>query len=230
MNADGYDGLGLAYRYDGQLDKSIAAYRKMLSLSPDAGWDHTALGQVLLWKGDPQAALAEFEKEPIEVFRLSGLTQAYSALGRQAESDAAFAELMKKYPDTKPFVLAQVLASRGDTAIRHARYSRATADIDPGAVAVFRPRAAARTRALLAARRLGLAPEQLAAIKLTSTCRNTGAAFPELTHGTSPRRPTRVDASSGSFSRNVNPILNTDRPVSLRTNPMNRAPPDLLRW
>ena len=169
VNLDAYDGLGLAYRYNGQLDESIASYRKLLSLAPNAGWDHTALGDVLLQKGDAAAALAEFQKEPVEVFRLSGLTMGYGALGRKAEADAAFAELMKKYTNTKPFIVAQVLATRGDIdgAFQMLENAARIHDIDLGAVAVFPKFAVLHQdpRWLPLLRKLGLAPEQLAAIK-----------------------------------------------------------------
>jgi len=169
VSVEGYDGLGLAYRYKGQLDESIAAYRKLLSLAPDAGWYRTALGGVLLQKGDAEAALTEFRKEPIEVYRLGGLAMAYQALGRKAESDAAFVELMKKYPDTKPFATAAVLAYRGDIdrAFEMLETAARIHDIDLGALAVFPTFAPMHEdpRWLPLLRRLGLAPEQLAAIK-----------------------------------------------------------------
>jgi TolB-like protein/Tfp pilus assembly protein PilF len=169
VNIDGYDGLGLAYRYNGQLDESIVAYRKLLSLAPDAGWERTALGNVLLQKGDVNAALAEFQKEPIEVFRLSGLTDAYGVLGRKAESDAALADLMKKYPDTKPFIVATVLARRGDIDGAFEMLDKAARihDLDLGAAAVMPPLDVLHKdpRWLPLLRRLGLAPEQLAAIR-----------------------------------------------------------------
>jgi TolB-like protein/Flp pilus assembly protein TadD len=169
VNVNSYDGLGLAYRYDGQLDKSIAAYRKLLSLAPDAGWQRTALGDVLLDKGDAEGALAEFQKEPIEVYRLGALTRAYQALGRKAESDAAFAELKNKYPDTKPFSMAVVLAYRGDVDGAFATLEKAAQvnDIDLGATAVYPTFANLHKdpRWLPFLRKLGMAPEQLAAIK-----------------------------------------------------------------
>ena len=169
VSVDGYDGLGLAYRYTGQLDKSIAAYRKLLSIAPDAGWERTALGDVLLQKGDANSALAEYQKEPVEFFRLGGLSLAYRALGRQAESDAAFAELTTKYPDTKLFSIASLLAQRGDFDGAFEMLNKAARqhDLDLGAVAVYPPFVPMHDdpRWLPLLRRLGLAPEQLAAIK-----------------------------------------------------------------
>jgi TolB-like protein len=169
VSTHGYDDLALAYRYNGQLDESIAAYRKLLSLAPDAGWERTALGSVLLQKGDAEAALAEFQKEPIEVYRLGGLAMAYQVLGRKAESDAAFAEMMKKYPDTKPFSTASILVYRGDLDGAFEMLDKAARihDIDAGAMAIFPTFAPLHKdpRWLPLLRRMGLAPEQLAAIK-----------------------------------------------------------------
>ena len=172
MSVDGYDGLGLAYRYNGQLDKSIAAYRKLLSLAPDAGWERTALGNVLLQKGDADAALAEFQKEPDRGVppgrSCDGIPGArpQSRVGRRV-----LAELHpKKYPDTKPFSLASVLAYRGDYrwGLRDAGQGRPTCMTSTlGAIAIFPTFAPLHKdpRWLPLLRRMGLAPEQLAAIK-----------------------------------------------------------------
>jgi tetratricopeptide (TPR) repeat protein len=169
VNVDAYDGLGLAYRYNGQLDESIAAYRKLLSLAPDSGWEHTALGNVLVQKGELEAALAEYQKEPLESFRLGGLTIAYHALGRKAESDAALAEWIRKYPDTKPFSVASVRAFRGeiDEAFEMLDKAARQHDLDLGSLAVYPTFAAMHgdPRWLPLLRRLGMAPEQLAAVK-----------------------------------------------------------------
>jgi TolB-like protein len=169
VNVDAYDGLGLAYRYNGQLDESIAAYRKLLSLAPDSGWEHTALGNVLQQKGELEAALAEYQKEPLESFRLGGLTIAYHALGRKAESDAALAEWIRKYPDTKPFSMASVRAFRGeiDEAFEMLDKAARQHDLDLGSLAVYPTFAAMHgdPRWLPLLRRLGMAPEQLAAVK-----------------------------------------------------------------
>lgn len=169
VNVNSYDGLGLAYRYNGQFDKSVAAYHKLLSLAPNAGWQHTALGDVLVQQGDVNAALAEYQKEPVEVFRLDGLAFAYWRLGRKAESDAALAERIRKYPDTKLFSLASVLADRGDVdgAFEMLEKAALQHDLDLGAIAVFPLFAVMHDdpRWLPLLRRLGMSPEQLAAIR-----------------------------------------------------------------
>jgi tetratricopeptide (TPR) repeat protein len=169
VSGEAYDGLALAYRYSGRLDDSIAAYRKFISLAPTSGWSRTALGMVLLQKGDASAALAEFEQEPVEVFRLSGLTMAYQALGRTAESDAAFEELKRKYPDTKPFQMAAVLTARGDFdgAFAILEHGEQAKDLDMGALPANPNFAALHDdpRWLPMLRRLGIAPEQLAAVE-----------------------------------------------------------------
>ena len=169
VNMDAYDGLALAYRYSGRLDDSIAAYRKVLSLAPDSGFERTALGNVLLQKGDAEAALAEYQKEPIESFRLSGLTAAYHALGRKAESDAALAELNRKFPNIKPFTMAAVRALRGeiDLAFEMLDAAARQQDLDLGSVTVYPAFAVMYEdpRWLPLLHRLGTAPDQLAAIK-----------------------------------------------------------------
>jgi tetratricopeptide (TPR) repeat protein len=169
VNPDGYDLLALSYRYSGQLDKSVAAYRTILRLAPDSGWTHTALGHVLMQQGKPDAALAEYQQEPLEDHRLTGLARAYRALGRQAEADAAVAELMRKYANTRPFSIAAVMAERGDKDRAFALLDRAAEihDLDLGSIGTFPDFATLhddpRWPALL--RRLGQSKEQLAAIK-----------------------------------------------------------------
>ena len=169
LSTSGYDALGAAYRWRGQLPESIAAYRKEVSLSPDAAWAHFVLGSVLLQTGDAEAALAEFRKEPSESFRLTGLAMAYQTLGRKAASDAALAELMKKYMETKPYFIAAAMAYRGDIdrAFEMLDKAERNHDLELGSLAVYPAFATMHEdpRWLPLLRRLGLAPEQLAGIK-----------------------------------------------------------------
>ena len=170
VNTIAYTDLGLAYRYNNQLDKAIAAYRTVLDLAPDIGWQRTALGYIYLQNGDAAAALEEIQEEPVEAYRLSGLASVYWALGRKAESDAALAQVVQKYSDTKPFGIAAIYAQRGDADRAFEMLEKAAKinDLDLGAVATYPDFAGLHEdpRWLPLMRRLRCAPEQLDAIKL----------------------------------------------------------------
>jgi serine/threonine protein kinase/tetratricopeptide (TPR) repeat protein len=98
----------------GRLDEAIASYRTVLSLSPGNGVAHYQVGVAMLLRGDANGALAEFEQESVEVFRMIGLPMAYHALGRKAESDAALAALMAKYEKDMAYNMAGIHAFRGE--------------------------------------------------------------------------------------------------------------------
>ena len=80
----------------------------------DNGVAHYQLGMTLLLEGDGAGALAEFQQEPIEVFRMIGLPMAYHAVGRPAEADAALAALIASYEEEAAGNIAGVHAFRGD--------------------------------------------------------------------------------------------------------------------
>jgi tetratricopeptide (TPR) repeat protein len=169
VNADTHAHLAHAYRYAGRLDDAIAVSRTVLSLRPGYLWRHRTLGEMLLQKGDPEAALAEMQQESGEPPRLAGLSMVYHALGRSAESDAALAEIIKKYEKTSAASIAMVFAFRGepDRAFEWLDKAVQYNDTDLGATAVH-PMFAnihADPRWLPFLRRIGMAPEQLAAIK-----------------------------------------------------------------
>ena len=169
VNADTHADLAHAYRYAGRLDDAIAVSRTVLSLRPGYLWRHRTLGEMLLQKGDPEAALAEMQQESGEPPRLAGLSMVYHALGRRAESDAALAEIIKKYEKTSASSIAMVFAFRGepDRAFEWLDKAVQYNDTDLGATAVH-PMFAnihADPRWLPFLRRIGMAPEQLAAIK-----------------------------------------------------------------
>jgi hypothetical protein len=58
-------------------------------------------------RGDLDAALTESKAEPVPGARDQCLTIVYHALGRNAESDAALARLIKEFPDWGSGVAAQ---------------------------------------------------------------------------------------------------------------------------
>jgi len=173
VNSDGHHRLGLAYRYAGRLDEAIAEFRTTLALSPDATGTHLVLGEILLQKGDADAALVEIQKEPLEARRLGSLSMVYHALGRQAESDAVLAELIRKYEKTSADFIAIALAYRGEADLAFKWLDKAVRyhDTNLGSIAVYPMIANLHNdpRWLPFLRNLGMAPEQLAAIKFDVT-------------------------------------------------------------
>jgi len=158
--------LGVVQLSAGRLDAAIASYRTVLSLSPGNGGAHYALGVALLLRGDAAGALAEMEQETSEIWRMLGLPMAYHALGRKADSDAALAALIAKYGKDAPANIAYVYAFRDEA-------DPAFAWLDKAHDTGFAPIAAESLftnihgdpRWLPFLRKLGMAPEQLAAIK-----------------------------------------------------------------
>jgi TolB-like protein/Flp pilus assembly protein TadD len=169
VNVMGHDGLGHAYRAAGRLDDALAQFRTVLKLSPGFGSEHYFLGEVLLLKGDAKAALAEIQQEPFESYRRLGLSMAYHALGRKAESDAALDEVIRKHEQTMAFNIAYALAWRGeaDRAFEWLDKADRYRDLGLGLIARHPMLVSLHSdpRWLPLLRRLGKAPEQLAAIK-----------------------------------------------------------------
>jgi tetratricopeptide (TPR) repeat protein len=169
LDVDARFELGLSYWYAGHLNKALTELRTALRLYPDAMYGHAPIGEVLLQQGDVQGALTEMRQEPHEAFRLGGLSMAYSTLGREAESEAAFAEMAAKHGEAMAFYIAAVAAYRGDNDIAFEWLNRAEREDDPSlsALAVHpafhRLRQDPRWPPFL--RKLGLAPDQLAAVE-----------------------------------------------------------------
>jgi len=169
VNPPGHANLGTTYLYAGRLDEALESYRTALSLSPDAGSVQYGIGVAFLLKGDPAAALAAMQKESSEVWRTIGLPMVWHALGKNAESDAALAELIRMYGKESAYNVAYVLAYRGEADRAFEWLDKAAAYHDPGlATIVVNPLFAnihQDPRWLPFLRKLGKAPEQLAAIK-----------------------------------------------------------------
>ena len=169
IDASGHASLGLHYSYAGRLDAAIASYGTALSLSPGRAYAQYAIGVALLLKGDPAGALAAVQKESSEVWRTIGLPMAWHALGKKAESDAALAELVRKYAKDSAYNIAYVLAHRGETDRAFEWLDKAVTYHDPGLIDLAVDPLFASLhqdpRWLPFLRRIGKAPEQLAAIK-----------------------------------------------------------------
>ena len=113
LNPSRYQVLTLIQSSRGRLEEAEAAARRTLELIPLGPFGHSFLGNVLLLRGHPDAALAEFSKEAVEAARLGGIAMAHFAQGRKADSDAALTQ-MTKHPTDHPFYIARVYAFRGD--------------------------------------------------------------------------------------------------------------------
>jgi len=97
----------------GRFNEAIAAFRTALTLSPGYIGAQYRIGVALLLKGEPETALDAMQKEPFKAWRLIGLAMAHHALGRQADSDAAVAELVENYEQDAAYNIAYVMAFRG---------------------------------------------------------------------------------------------------------------------
>jgi TolB-like protein/Tfp pilus assembly protein PilF len=161
--------LGLAYQRAGHMDEAIAAYRAAQRLSPAMERVHVEIGFSLLMKGETDAALAEMRLEPRAAYRLSGLAFAHHALGHHAQSDAALQQLINEYGQDEMLLIANVLAFRGEADNAFGWLEKALERGDPNLYAVassqLRDKLHDDPRWLPFLRKVGVAPEQLAAIK-----------------------------------------------------------------
>jgi tetratricopeptide (TPR) repeat protein len=106
--------VGAAQRAAGRYPAAEAAYRTALELNPTGAALHALLGDVLLAKGEPAAALDETERETDDLWRESFLPFALEALGRKSDADNALANFEKKYSAQHPFPIAAFYACRKD--------------------------------------------------------------------------------------------------------------------
>jgi hypothetical protein len=129
---------------------------------------HLRIADALLLKGDYEAALTEYKKEPREPLRLAGLACAHHALGQASESDAALAELIKKHARWET-IIATVFTYRVQNNRAFAWLEKAVInrerDINYLPTNPWLKNLHDDPRWLPFLRKLGKAPEQLAAIK-----------------------------------------------------------------
>ena len=115
LNFQPYARLGIIYLYQGKLPEAEAAVHRRIDLAPEGIGAHAQLVDVLLARGQIQAALGAAEQEPDEEMRLDALALAYYALGRAADADASLAEFRRKWGSRFPVELAEIYAYRGET-------------------------------------------------------------------------------------------------------------------
>ena len=99
----------------GEYDQAEAAAQKALELNPQKTYDHFTRGEILLARGRPLPSLAEMEREPAAIWRLTGESLAYHALGRSQDSNATLTQLIKEHQQSMAYQIAEVYAYRGDS-------------------------------------------------------------------------------------------------------------------
>jgi TolB-like protein/Tfp pilus assembly protein PilF len=161
--------LGYAYLSAGRPDEAIASSRSALRLSPDYVSAHFLIGAAMLQQGEAQDALLEMQQETSEAWRQLGLTIVYHALGRHAESDAVLAETIANYSSYAAYNIASVLAWRNEPDRAFEWLDKAVTQQDMGLSEItYEPmfdNLRNDPRWLPFLRRLGKAPDQLAAIR-----------------------------------------------------------------
>jgi adenylate cyclase len=162
--------LYILYREVGRLDEAEAAVRALQVLAPD--WNvKFSQAKTLLFKGEAQAALDLIAEQESNPQMLSVRAMALHDLGRRAEFEAAFAELREQWARENPLEIARVYAWTGEVDAAFEWLEKSTPPNRLDAMRYLREQSFAklhtdpRWHALL--ERLGLAPEQLAAIEFT---------------------------------------------------------------
>jgi TolB-like protein/DNA-binding winged helix-turn-helix (wHTH) protein len=114
LDPNKYVQFAQALYLDGRYADAQIILHKALALDGGQAFAHWLLAKIALANGDPPAALSELEREPYEPARLAGQAIALHALGRGQESDAALAELERKFAANSPFHVATVYVDRGN--------------------------------------------------------------------------------------------------------------------
>jgi len=86
--------LGSRYREAGDYDAAISVYEEGLALNPGAIRFHWRLGRVYFVNGEYGRALQEFDREPVDGFRVRGRAVTFFAMGDAVNADAELAHLI----------------------------------------------------------------------------------------------------------------------------------------
>ena len=173
VSPTGWDDLGYALLYAGHRDEAIAAFRKVLQLSPNFAGEHWNIAALLAQEGDAGTAMADAQQETDPQFRLYALTAAHFAIGEKAKSDALFAEAIERYGATSAYSIGLLAALRGETDLSFEWLDKALQHGEPdlGAVPAYPTFIGLHgdPRWLPYLRRIGYAPEQLENIEFRVT-------------------------------------------------------------
>jgi tetratricopeptide (TPR) repeat protein len=131
-NPDSWEALGEASAGAGKLDDALADCKKALELDSGTWSSRLWISRIYLMQRRPQDALREAAELELPDVRLLTSANAYSALGRKKESDAALAELIGKYSANDPYLIAEVYAYRNQRDEAFAWMDRAYIQHDSG--------------------------------------------------------------------------------------------------
>lgn len=168
-NPESHYYLGFSYLWARHLDDAIVSFRTALMLSPEYTSAHYRIGVALLLQGKPQAALDDVLQEKHVAKHLEGMTIVYHALGQADKSDIALNELIDKYELNSAYNIAYLLAFRGENDRAFAWLDKAAQYRDSGLTQIANQPEFENIhddpRWLPMLRRIGVAPDQLAAIE-----------------------------------------------------------------
>src|SRR5688572_397795 len=106
--------LSTAYYGARRYDEAIAVARRAERLDPNYPTVHGGMGYALLETGDLEGARAEFEKEPIEWQRLTGLALVAAKLGHAEQARAGLATARERLGEAAAYQYAEINAQLGD--------------------------------------------------------------------------------------------------------------------
>jgi TolB-like protein/DNA-binding winged helix-turn-helix (wHTH) protein/Flp pilus assembly protein TadD len=109
-----YSNLAWTELCSGRYAEAEAAARRALEIDPSYDWGHIYVGDALLWRGDPEAAVVEMTRESNPMAQAVGLALAYYALGRAADSDASLRKLTAEGAGNYAYEIAEVYGYRGE--------------------------------------------------------------------------------------------------------------------
>jgi TolB-like protein/tetratricopeptide (TPR) repeat protein len=104
---------GMIDLFGGRPDAAMKQFAHALSLNPKLALVHSYIGDIHLAAGQVAEAQTEYEQEPKESFRLSGLAIASHRQGDEVASRKAFNQMVQSLGDTSMYQQAQLLAQRG---------------------------------------------------------------------------------------------------------------------
>jgi TolB-like protein/tetratricopeptide (TPR) repeat protein len=109
---------------------ALPPLKHALQLNPKIGFAHALTGNCLLGLGRTADALKEFQAEPEDQFRLTGLAITQNRLGNRAAAEKAYADLQAGVGDAAVYQQAEVLAQWGrrDESLRKLARAREVGD------------------------------------------------------------------------------------------------------